>query len=264
VKGDLDSKKNKDSSMRQMLEDLEAKLKQEQDKLKSEQDSLRAAREAKDFMSQKMGSLLAEKENQIKLKKKAEKLAEELKRELDLTKASALQVREGSDSLHDKLAEQAKTISEQKEAFKMVKEELEKTRANLQLFQKHIDEVRVEYGGIEGVRSVVKQAKMKEESIATLITKLDNTLRSTENNLHCLKCWNLMTDPVVVTPCGHSFCNGCVKVSDACASCDLPIKFKMPCSVLSDLTDKFQFNRDAIESFKSEKLWENVLKSGEK
>lgn len=106
---------------------------------------------------------------------------------------------------------------------------------------------------------MVRQAKMKESSISTLINKLDNTLKSTENNLHCLNCFNLMTDPVVVTPCGHAFCNSCVKVSDKCTSCDLNVKFKMPCAVLSDLTDKFNFNRDAIDSFKSEKLWENVL-----
>ena len=93
---------------------------------------------------------------------------------------------------------------------------------------------------------------MKETSVGALITKLDNTMRSTENNLHCLKCWNLMTDPVVITPCGHAFCNACVKVSEQCASCDLTVKFKMPCTVLSDLTDKFQFNRDAIDSFKSD------------
>ena len=37
----------------------------------------------------------------MKLKKKAEKNAEELKRELDLAKAGATKVREGSDSLHD-------------------------------------------------------------------------------------------------------------------------------------------------------------------
>ena len=141
----------------------------------------------------------------------------------------------------------------------MVKDELEKTRANLKLFQSHIDEIKVEFGGIEGVRHSVKSAKMKESSISTLITKLDNVLASTENNLHCLKCWSLMTDPVVVTPCGHAFCSACVKVSDKCASCDLNVKFKMPCSVLSDLTDKFQFNRDAIDSFKNDKLWENIL-----
>jgi hypothetical protein len=79
-----------------MLEDLEKKLKQETD-------SLRAAREAKDEMSSKMGMLLSEKENQKKLKNKAEKLAEELKRELDLARASSTKVREGSDSLHEQI-----------------------------------------------------------------------------------------------------------------------------------------------------------------
>ena len=76
-----------------MLDDL-------QKRLDKEVDNLRAAREAKDEMSQRMNVLLAEKQNQMKLKVKAEKHAEELKRELDLARAASQNIREGSDSLH--------------------------------------------------------------------------------------------------------------------------------------------------------------------
>ena len=123
------------------------------------------------------------------------------------------------------------------------------------MFRSQIDEIKEKYGGIDGVREAVRVAKMKEKSVGSLIEKLDNILKSTENNLHCLKCWNTMTDPVVIAPCAHAFCNSCVKVGEKCESCDLPVKLKMPSNLLTDLTDKFAFNRDALDAFKNENLW---------
>ena len=107
------------------------------------------------------------------------------------------------------------------------------------MYKSQIDAINTQYGSVNGVHEAVRVAKMKEESVGALVTKLSNILKSTENNLHCLKCWSLMKDPVIVAPCCHAFCNACVKVSDACESCDMKVKAKMPSSLLADLSDKF-------------------------
>ena len=67
---------------------MKALLDNLQTKLADEIDNLRAAREAKEEMSKRLNVLMAEKASMKDVMRKAEKKAEEFKRELDLAKAS--------------------------------------------------------------------------------------------------------------------------------------------------------------------------------
>lgn len=67
--------------MKEMLDDL-------QKRLADELDNLRAAREAKEEMQKRFGVIMAEKDSMKEIMRKAEKKAEEFKRELDLAKAA--------------------------------------------------------------------------------------------------------------------------------------------------------------------------------
>ena len=57
---------------------------------------------------------------------------------------------------------------------------------------------------------------------------------------------NLLTDPVMLVPCSHTYCKGCIKNTGACPECEKQIKAVVPSKLLGDLVNKFQFNKDAI------------------
>ena len=71
---------------------------------------------------------------------------------------------------------------------------------------------------------IMRIAKLKESSVSQLVEKLDGILKSTENNLCCLKCWNQMKVPIVCVPCSHTFCTRCVEETEPCPSCEVPIR----------------------------------------
>lgn len=71
---------------------------------------------------------------------------------------------------------------------------------------------------------------------------------------------NLLQDPIILVPCGHTICKKCLK-GDTCLECDKKFKAQVPSKLIGDLVNKYQFNKDAIQTFKNESVWKNILDS---
>lgn len=92
----------------------------------------------------------------------------------------------------------------------------------------------------------MKIATLKEEKINGLLSKLDHVMASTENNLSCYSCMNLLQDPVIMVPCGHQLCKKCMQGNDTCMECDKKVKLTVPSKLIGDLVNKYQYKKDAI------------------
>ena len=114
---------------------------------------------------------------------------------------------------------------------------------------------------MKGIDEVMRIARMKEQTIGNLIEKLSSVFESSENQLSCLKCMSLMTDAVMLIPCGHALCRTCIKPDDSqqyCPECDKRVTQKSNCAVISDLACKHEINKDALTAFKNEKFWKQA------
>lgn len=108
---------------------------------------------------------------------------------------------------------------------------------------------------------MIKIAKIKEQSVGNLMSKLDTCINSTEGHLQCYKCIEVFTDPVVLSPCGHALCRLCLPADGKCPDCERAITGQVPFGLLADLTHKHNFNKEALTSFKNDKTWQNALKA---
>ena len=107
---------------------------------------------------------------------------------------------------------------------------------------------------------------MKEEKINGLLAKLDHVMQSLENNLSCYLCLDLFKEPLTVVPCGHHFCAKCMKEHSisVCPKCDRSVKGTLPEATLTEVINKYLFERNTIAAFKNEEIWktraENAIK----
>merc|ERR1712038_559791 len=104
-------------------------------------------------------------------------------------------------------------------------------------------------------------AKLKEQSVGNMVSKLDTCISSTEGHLQCFKCIELFTDPVLLVPCGHALCRTCVPGDGRCPDCERQFSQTVPAAILTDLTHKHNFNKDAVHSFKNDATWKNALRN---
>ena len=65
---------------------------------------------------------------------------------------------------------------------------------------------------------------------------------------------------MVLVPCGHLLCKGCVPNNRVCPDCSGAFRERVPVGFVNDLANKHEFNKDALSAFKNDKTWENVLK----
>jgi hypothetical protein len=77
------------------------------------------------------------------------------------------------------------------------------------VYKNVVDEIETKFGGMNAVDDQIRTAKLKEQSVARLLTQLDSTMSSIECSLSCLKCKDLFDTPVINIPCGHVVCKGC-------------------------------------------------------
>jgi hypothetical protein len=52
---------------------------------------------------------------------------------------------------------------------------------------------------------------------------------------------NLLKDPVVLVPCSHTFCKGCMKGMDKCAECNKKCQGFVPSTLINDIVAKYEF-----------------------
>ena len=123
-----------------------------------------------------------------------------------------------------------------------------------------MDSINEKFGGYNEIESQIRIAKLKEGAVGNLWQKLNTCIQSTEGNLQCFKCIEIATEPVVLIPCGHLMCKGCVPNDRICPDCSTPFTQKVSTSFVKDLINKHEFSKDALSAFKNDKTWENVLK----
>ena len=78
-----------------------------------------------------------------------------------------------------------------------------------------------------------------------------------EASLTCLSCMELMKEPTTCSPCGHTFCSGCLKAGIAedgtmqpkCPECDDAVPGPvLKVGILGTLVPNFQFQQQALKS----------------
>ena len=106
------------------------------------------------------------------------------------------------------------------------------------------------FGSLDDIKRKIDISEQKEKKVNDLLDELELTNKSTENQLSCYSCMNLMQSPVVLTPCAHVVCKDCSKVNE-CPQCKKNVKMLLPCDLIRGLVDKFEVTKDAISTFKS-------------
>ena len=93
------------------------------------------------------------------------------------------------------------------------------------LYKDQVDGIRRKFGDLSEIQNKFDLALMKEQKVSDLLAELDHTMKSTENQLACYKCMNLLDDPVVLAPCSHIMCKKCVEPSKekSCPQCQSKI-----------------------------------------
>ena len=94
----------------------------------------------------------------------------------------------------------------------------------------------------------------QEQELRATVSKLVRTEQAQEALYTCMACVQLMKNPVACTPCGHTFCYGCLmraKVNGelVCPECnDLPITGYVENRSLEGLVTKYEYRLGALMS----------------
>ena len=115
--------------------------------------------------------------------------------------------------------------------------------------QQNIAAIREKFGTEAQIQDAFQLATLKDQNVHDLLQDLDNNIKSTENQLSCYKCSNVLQDPVLQFPCCHALCKNCVKKGQ-CLQCDKATKGHVEVDMIKDLANKFIINKDKIETFK--------------
>ena len=153
-----------------------------------------------------------------------------------------------------------KMINLQKEEIIKAHNETDEANKRLEFWKGQMDKINDNFGGYGEVERQIKLAKLKEQAVGNLWQKLNTCIQSTEGNLQCYKCIEIAKEPVVLVPCGHLLCKGCVPNDRICPDCGGAFRERVPVSFVNDLANKHEFNKDALSAFKNDKTWENALK----
>lgn len=94
----------------------------------------------------------------------------------------------------------------------------------------------------------------QEKELRATVSKLVHTEQAQEALYTCMACVSLLKNPVVCTPCGHTFCYGCLmkaKVGEelVCPECNnLPITGYVENRSLEGLVTKYEYRMGALRS----------------
>lgn len=125
-------------------------------------------------------------------------------------------------------------------------------------YKGELDEIRKAFGNMQEIDARIKVAETKEEKIFGLLNQLDQISKSEESNLSCYTCMNMLTNPTVMTPCGHVYCKNCITPGlSECPQCEKRFTGTAPMKVLQDLCTKFVYKRDTLSTFKNDSFWKS-------
>jgi len=95
----------------------------------------------------------------------------------------------------------------------------------------------------------------QEKELRATVSKLVHTEQAQEALYTCMACVSLLKNPVVCTPCGHTFCYGCLMKGKtaggelACSECNnLPITGYVENRALEGLVTKYEYRMGALRA----------------
>ncbi|KAA6426454.1 MAG: hypothetical protein FRX49_03565 [Trebouxia sp. A1-2] len=95
----------------------------------------------------------------------------------------------------------------------------------------------------------------QEKELRVTVSKLVHTEQAQEALYTCMACVSLLKNPVVCTPCGHTFCYGCLMKGKtvggelACSECNnLPITGYVENRALEGLVTKYEYRMGALKA----------------
>ena len=181
VTGELE-KARQNQGLKDTISGLEAQLqaakKDLEVKMSEAESRLKTAQEQKAEISEQLSKLLKEKkqaQEELKEAQKREKLAQECK------EIAEKKLVEGSGRVGEYLSEieQLKdTIEEQKQAIIKAHKETHEIEKKLEYYRSAVELINEKFGGINAIQEQIKIAKLKEQSIGTMLNKLDTCIVS--------------------------------------------------------------------------------------
>jgi len=167
-------------------------LKELQDRLEQEMASLKTAREQKNEMSEMLAkSNEKKKQMQAELSEATEK-ADKAQSALEKERRS-IAIKDGhiADQMNT-IDQMTAQVNELNYLIKKGKEESAETIKQRDIFKKLVDEINEKFGGMNAVDEAIRLARLKEESVAGLLSRLETVMESTESNLSCMKCMQIL------------------------------------------------------------------------
>lgn len=191
--------------------------------------------------------------------------ASKLKTELKALKDEKEDIEKKADAQYKRLEESTmkvmrleKDLELEQEVTKKRHEEINSLIKENAKYKGELDEIRKAFGNMQEIEARIKVAEVKEEKIFGLLNQLDQIFKSEESNLSCYTCMNMMTDPTVMVPCGHSYCKKCITPGlTECPQCEKRFTSTAPMKILQDLCTKFVYKRDALSTFKNDSFWKS-------
>ena len=231
------------------LKVVEQDLSELRARAKGGDDALEDLRSTKDQMAAQMNQMITENAN---LQAEKNKLSEALKtyrKELEMA---------GTDrtELEQQLQKLQADYKLEEERLRKRQSEINSLLAENRKYKGEVDEVRQRFGDLSAIEEKLKLCELKEAKIVDLLEALDTNMASTENQLSCYSCSNLLTEATVLVSCGHVLCKDCCQTNGkTCKQCQKQVKGYLENALISDLAAKFTINKDAIETFKKEDFW---------
>eukprot|EP01063_Lacrimia_lanifica_P009284 TRINITY_DN16284_c0_g3_i1.p1 TRINITY_DN16284_c0_g3~~TRINITY_DN16284_c0_g3_i1.p1 ORF type:complete len:957 (+),score=287.80 TRINITY_DN16284_c0_g3_i1:97-2967(+) len=102
---------------------------------------------------------------------------------------------------------EVKTLRKNSVADANAHAELAKLRASLEEERQHAADTKRKQEEVDGV---LADLKLVQAETAKTLRKLLASEEASESAYTCLSCFNIMKDPHLCTPCGHTFCGGCM------------------------------------------------------
>eukprot|EP00760_Papus_ankaliazontas_P030382 PhM_4_TR479/c0_g1_i2/m.96029 len=113
-------------------------------------------------------------------------------------------------------------------------------------------------------RAVATLRTMQQESLRT-VKKLIAAEEACESGYSCMSCLGVMKDPVLCSPCGHSYCRECLKQCFSkhgdkfCVECDMHnVTAVVPSRALDLLSGKYSYKKQVLNDLMSVLVSQNT------
>ena len=112
------------------------------------------------------------------------------------------------------------------------------------------------------LRAQIAATAQLDVVVQTTLAQLLHAHGAMENSFTCLSCMSLYSSPVILHPCGHTYCKQCVVVTNGNARCtecedagtvvDTGTVTSIPCQVLDVLSGNFTYTRQVLSQLQTD------------